>query len=140
MNKKILLVDDTLFMRKVVSGFLDSLGLEEVVEAEDGRQALHLLTETQFALVISDWKMPKCDGLELLAKIRSMPLLGKQPFILITAESGAREVRTAHAAGVNGYLTKPFTLEALRREIQAACPTLLGVAATADEKEISAAP
>ncbi|RYZ80039.1 MAG: response regulator, partial [Proteobacteria bacterium] len=70
-------------------------------------------------LIISDWNMPNCSGLELLKRVRSDAKLKLLPFILLTAEGEVHQVKEALVAGVDSYVLKPFTLESLKEKLEA---------------------
>ena len=113
---KVLLVDDSGTMRIIQKRCLNSLGIEDVVDAEDGQQALdHFLKQT-FDVVLSDWNMPVMDGLTLLKEIRQW---NKEiPVIMITTEAERARVVTAIQAGVSDYLVKPFTPDGLKEKLE----------------------
>ncbi len=110
---KILVVDDMLTMRKIIMKILRELGFSEMVEAQDGNDAWTKIQAGGIGLVISDWNMPNCTGLEFLKKVRADKNLAKTPFVLVTAEAEKGQVAEAVTAGVDQYVVKPFTKEAL---------------------------
>lgn len=113
---KVLLVDDSGTMRTIQKRCLNKLGLEDIVEAEDGRQALELFERISFDLVLSDWNMPNMDGLTLLKEIRQRNT--SIPVIMITTEAERARVVTAIQAGISDYLVKPFTPDGLREKLE----------------------
>jgi two-component system, chemotaxis family, chemotaxis protein CheY len=115
----ILVVDDMRTMRKIVQKACVDLGYNSFVDAEDGVVAWAKLQETPIDLVISDWNMPNMSGLDLLKKVRGDAKLKGTPFLLLTAESEAEQVKTALLAGVDNYLVKPFSGAALGEKIAA---------------------
>lgn len=118
---KVLVVDDMSTMRKLVKRGLSELGIKTVEEAADGVQAWAKLNDPGgFQLVVSDWNMPNCTGLELLKKVRADSGLKTLPFLLLTAEGEAGQVKEAIVAGVDGYIIKPFTQEHLVKQLEAA--------------------
>jgi two-component system chemotaxis response regulator CheY len=117
-NTKILVVDDMLTMRKIVTKQCKDMGFTEFVEAADGQIAWTKLNETpDVGLIISDWNMPNCTGLELLKRVRVDSRFKKLPFILVTAESETEQVKEAVMAGVDNYVVKPFTPDAFSKKI-----------------------
>jgi two-component system, chemotaxis family, chemotaxis protein CheY len=114
-NMKILTVDDFSTMRRIIRNMLRQLGYNNIVEAEDGAEALSLLQREKVDFVISDWNMPNMSGLDLLKAIRADDNLKPLPVLLVTAEALKENVVEALKAGVNNYVVKPFTAETLKR-------------------------
>jgi CheY-like chemotaxis protein len=104
---RILVVDDSPFMVRLVTYMLESAGYE-TVSAENGRIALEMIAEESPDLVFLDTMMPEMDGLETLAAIRSNPRTRDLPVLMLTAKTQADDYQVALDAGANGYLTKPF--------------------------------
>ncbi|MDB5319934.1 MAG: chemotaxis regulator - transmits chemoreceptor signals to flagelllar motor component CheY [Phycisphaerales bacterium] len=115
---KILLVDDSKTMRNIQRKSLTALGEVEFAEAGDGVEALEVIGATPqgFGLVLIDWNMPRMDGLTLVGKIRSADK--KTPLIMCTTEAEKTRILDALKAGVNNYLMKPFTPEALVEKVR----------------------
>lgn len=117
---KILLIDDSATMRKIQRNVLNQMGYEDVVEAENGEDAIHQMKVHDFAidLILCDWNMPKMNGIEFVRKIRSVPNLQKIPIVMVTTEAERERIVEAIQAGAKGYVVKPFTPEVLREKIQ----------------------
>lgn len=112
----VLVVDDSGVMRKIIARSLASVGITEIQEAGDGREALATFGDgSGFDLVITDWNMPEMNGLELTQAIRSSG--SKVPVMMVTTESEKDSVLKAIQAGVNDYLVKPFDNEMLRLKL-----------------------
>lgn len=116
---KILVVDDMSTMRKIVCKILREMGYTDIVEAADGDQAWKAIEETPepIGLIVSDWNMPNCSGLELLKKVRANEKVKKTPFILVTAEAEGGQVAEAVKAGVDQYVVKPFNKDQLKTKL-----------------------
>jgi two-component system chemotaxis response regulator CheY len=116
---KILVVDDMTTMRKLVIKACKDMGFTDISEAADGAKAWELCLNANpaFDLVISDWNMPNCTGLDFLKRVRADGRLKGTPFMLLTAESEASQVSEAIKAGVNNYVVKPFTGDSLREKV-----------------------
>ena len=112
-----LVVDDSSTMRRILSNTLGSIGYT-VTEAEDGVDALNKVREQKFDAIMTDWNMPKMNGLELVRNIRAMEEYKHIPIIMVTTEDGKREVITAIKEGVNNYIVKPFTAYVLREKLK----------------------
>ena len=118
-NMLILIVDDYKTMLKIIRNLLGELGVSNVEEAANGKEALDKLRSQPFSLVISDWNMEPMTGYDLLRSVRADEKLKKMPFIMVTAEAKADNVVAAKKAGVNNYIIKPFTAATLRSKLSA---------------------
>lgn len=113
---KILVVDDESRMRKLVKDFLLKSNYE-VLEAQDGGQALDLFYETKdIALIILDVMMPKLNGYEVCREIRQS---SKVPIIMLTAKGDERDELQGFQMGVDEYITKPFSPKILVARVEA---------------------
>jgi len=111
---KVLLVDDSRVMRQIIVRTLRQAGWYDwqIVQAEDGAQALAMVLAAEPDLVLSDWNMPELTGIELL---RTLRLRGyRTPFCFVTSEGSPEMHELAAAAGALGVVTKPFTAESFR--------------------------
>ena len=118
---KVLLVDDSGVMRKIIARGLNSLWIDEVVEAADGAEALEIFGDgSGFHLVLTDWNMPNMNGLELVQAIRGAG--HTLPIMMITTETEKEQVVKAIQAGVNDYLVKPFDQEMLTLKLERVLP------------------
>lgn len=119
-NTKVLVVDDMVSMRKLVGKVLKEAGFSDIVEAADGTLALTALASASppVGLIISDWNMPNTTGLELLKKVRADARFAKLPFLLLTAEAERHQVTEAVMSGVDAYVVKPFTPQALIEKLE----------------------
>ena len=120
LKTRILIVDDMLTMRKLVAKACKDIGFTNFAEAADGQLAWQAITEAKepFGLIISDWNMPNCSGLDLLKRVRADSRFGKTPFILVTAETEQHQIMEAAKAGVSQYVIKPFSADSLREKIE----------------------
>lgn len=116
-NMKILIVDDFSTMRRIIKNLMRDLGYANTHEADDGSTALPILKSGSFDFLITDWNMPKMQGIDLLKAVRADPLLASLPVLLVTAEARREQIVAAAEAGVNGYIVKPFTAEMLKKKI-----------------------
>ncbi len=115
----VLVVDDQFSMRSLVRNGLQQVGFVDIREAGDGEDALRALIARPVQLVVSDYNMPKLDGLGLLRAIRSHPPLAKTAFIMLTGRADRELVQKAVQFGVNNYVVKPFTVATLKDRIEA---------------------
>jgi two-component system, chemotaxis family, chemotaxis protein CheY len=118
---KILVVDDMAMMRKAVTKFCKDMGFSDFTEAADGVEAWEKIAAANppFDLIISDWNMPNCSGLDLLKRIRADGRVSKTPVIMVTAEKEKDQIIEAIKAGVSDYVVKPFTPQTLQEKLQA---------------------
>ncbi|KPZ60730.1 Chemotaxis protein CheY [Pseudoalteromonas sp. P1-13-1a] len=114
---KILVVGDMPLMRHVLINMLRQLDYKNVVEATDGYQALKILNQQKFDLVITDLHMPKVDGVNLLDKIHHDEALVDLPVIMITCEDNADTVKQVIKAKVSGFIIKPFNMNVLSAQL-----------------------
>lgn len=115
---KTLVVDDQLTMRALVRNGLQQIGFTQIEEAIDGEDALRSVLQSPVHLVVSDFNMPKLDGLSLLRALRSHEPTRQVAFIMLTGRADDDLVRRAAQFGVNNYLVKPFTVTTLKEKIE----------------------
>lgn len=116
---KTLIVDDQQTMRSLIRTSLQALGINQTREAPDGEEALRQLIAAPANLVITDFNMPKLDGLGLLRAIRAHGPTSKTAVIMLTGRADRELVQRAVQFGVNNYLVKPFTTQTLKEKIEA---------------------
>ncbi|MCD6533078.1 MAG: response regulator [Deltaproteobacteria bacterium] len=116
MAYNILVVDDSLSMRAIIKKVIAMSGFDvgEIAEAGNGLEALAKLEDFWADVVLSDIHMPEMDGIELLKKIKSDPLMASMPVVMITTESRDEVVSGALAMGAAGYIKKPFRPEDIK--------------------------
>lgn len=115
---KVLVVDDSKAIREIERKYLEELGFE-VVEAENGEEALKILEEnSDIKLILLDWHMPIMNGYEFLLKLRANPKWSNIRVMMVTTENQQRSVIDAIMAGANEYLMKPFDKEMLEVKIR----------------------
>lgn len=119
MNKdmKILIVDDFSTMRRIIKNLLRDLGFTNTQEADDGVTALPMLKNGSFDFLVTDWNMPGMTGIDLLKAVRADANLSSLPVLMVTAEAKRDQIIEAAQSGVNGYVVKPFTAQALKEKI-----------------------
>jgi two-component system, chemotaxis family, chemotaxis protein CheY len=118
MDKKFLVVDDSVTMRRIVVNTLKSIGYSLYVEAEHGRDALDKLAEdSSINFVITDWNMPVMSGLELTKAIRSNDKIKTLPILMVTTRGVKDDIVQALQARVSNYVVKPFTPQILKDKI-----------------------
>ncbi|MHC4940347.1 MAG: response regulator [Planctomycetota bacterium] len=113
---RILVVDDSKFARSVIRKVLGEIGYTFVQEASDGVEALAKLRKSSFDLVMTDWNMPRMDGIELVREVRGSRDLDV-PVLMVSGESYVSRFVEFIRAGAQGYIRKPFTDGTLQKKI-----------------------
>ena len=116
---KTLIVDDQQTMRSLIRTSLHALGITQTREAPDGEEGLRALISAPCNLVITDFNMPKLDGLGLLRAVRAHEPTRGSAFIMLTGRADRELVQRAVQFGVNNYLVKPFTVAQLKEKLEA---------------------
>jgi chemosensory pili system protein ChpA (sensor histidine kinase/response regulator) len=114
---RVLLVDDSLSVRKFLGAMLDKAGFV-VTTANDGADALARLAEAEFDVLITDLEMPRLNGYELLEDVRRRPSTRQLPVVILTTRAGDKHQSLARRLGVNHYMTKPVAEEAFVRLVE----------------------
>jgi two-component system chemotaxis response regulator CheY len=119
MGKKVLIVDDSNTMRKIVTRSLRQAGLDfdEILEAGDGLEALAVLRKEKVDLVLSDINMPNMDGLAFLREKAADASLNGIPVVMITTEAGTDVIGEAKSLGAVGSIKKPFTPDQIQETV-----------------------
>jgi len=119
MAMDVLIVDDSAAIRKILQRVLrqTEMPIGNIHEAGDGVEALAMLAKETVGLILSDINMPNMDGLEMLAKIKSMDAYKAVPVIMITTEGNQNKVMEAVSLGAAGYVRKPFTTEQIKEKL-----------------------
>lgn len=122
---KFLVVDDSITMRRIVVNTLKNLGYNNIVEAEDGEDALaKLMVEKDINFIITDWNMPNMTGLDFVKAVRSNPDTQNLPILMVTTRGMKQDILEAMQARVNSYVIKPFTPQVIKEKIDKILSTL----------------
>lgn len=117
--KRILVIDDSGTIRKAIRRILEQLSYA-VIEAEDGEQALHVLTAGDpFDAVLCDIDMPNMDGLQFLTAVSAQPALLPPPIIMCTTHTSFDKIQTALTLGASEYIMKPFDATIIGSKLEA---------------------
>ncbi len=120
-SMQVLCVEDNPNLRKVLVTIIKKIGYTSVVEAEDGVQAWEKIEEGGIGLVLTDWSMPRMNGLELLMKIRrGKAKIANTPILMITAADTKKAIVDAATEGVDAYIIKPFSVKTIAEKIEEA--------------------
>ena len=115
--KTCLVVDDSSVIRKVARRILEGLNFQ-IVEAEDGEQALEVCKRAMPEAVLLDWNMPVMDGYEFLGNLRRLPGGAMPKVVFCTTENGIDHISRALYAGANEYIMKPFDEDIIAAKFQ----------------------
>jgi len=115
---KILAVDDSATMRRILKSTLSRAGYRDVEEAEDGVEAWTKLQSGEFNFIVTDWNMPNMSGLDFVSAVRGSDQFKQVPIIMVTTRSVKEDIIAAMKAGVNNYVVKPFTPSTLKEKIE----------------------
>jgi len=113
----LLLIDDSLSIRKFVGRMLESAGYE-VDTAVDGEEGLRKASAQNYRLIITDLEMPKLNGYEVIQGLRSRPQTQQTPIIVMTTRAGDKHRQAALNIGANSYIAKPVEERVLIQEIE----------------------
>ncbi|MFH2091951.1 MAG: response regulator [Pseudomonadota bacterium] len=116
MSYSILIVDDSLPMRSVIKRTLKAAGYgrADILEAANGKEALELMKNSWVDLIITDYNMPVMNGLEFIRTLKQGGLTKDIPVVVISTEGNESKIKEFKNCGAQGYITKPFTAEAIR--------------------------
>ncbi|MFH0924502.1 MAG: response regulator [bacterium] len=114
---KILVVDDSSTMIRIIKNTLNKYGYTDVLEASNGIQGLSKLGEGGVNLIITDWNMPEMDGLTFTKQVRASDKFKGIPILMVTTEGEKERFMEALKAGVTNYIVKPFQPEKLKEKL-----------------------
>ena len=114
---RILVVDDSPTMRRIIVGQLKQAGYHDVGEAEDGLHALEELEDGDYNFILTDWNMPRMDGLAFIKELRSREAYKTIPLMVVTTRNAQADVITAVKEGANNFVVKPFGSKTLSQKI-----------------------
>lgn len=122
MNKRVLIVDDNMMMREMLSAQLKSIGYTDVCKAVNGIDAMTQLLDSHekgslFDIVLLDWSMPEMDGIDFLNRCRSDDRFVNTAIVMVSAEGEQKNIVKAMEAGATSYLVKPFSPQVLQEKI-----------------------
>ena len=115
-----LIVDDSPLARKHITRVLNSLDITNITEAENGKDAVQMIEENFYDLIVTDYNMPEMDGEELIRHIRERSSQQSVPILMVTSEGDQSRISAVQQAGVSGICDKPFetlTIKTLIRQM-----------------------
>lgn len=141
-DMSVLIADDFEAITRALSSACEQLGFKTIFQARDGQEATKYLQHNQVDIIISDWKMPKMDGLALLKHVRQSKTHANVPFVMLTGNLHQSDVVQAIEAGVSEYLVKPFSRVTLAERVHKAfvSPIKSHLAQRSDSAQVEAPP
>ena len=116
---RVMIADDQQTSRLLIRAALNELGISQIAMAKDGQEALDMILKQPVHLVVSDFHMPRMNGVELLRAVRANPPTRKSAFFLLTGVDNAQFLKQAVELQVNNYLKKPVVSSELKHKIEA---------------------
>ena len=117
---KILVVDDSSTMRRIIINTLNKIGYSDYAEAANGREGVEKRAAVPIDMIITDWNMPEMSGVDFIRAVRANDQTKHLPVIMVTTNAAQEDIVQALDAGVNNYVVKPFTPDTIKERIQAA--------------------
>lgn len=114
---RVLVVDDSMIMRRVIIDALRSFSDAEVVETGTGEEALAIMRDSPVDLVLLDWYLPGMSGIDVLKRAQADAALARSPVVMVTSERGKPNVIAALRAGARNYIVKPFTQQVFHKKV-----------------------
>jgi len=119
--KRLMAVDDSITVRKVLKSTFSNAGYE-VIEAEDGDDAIQKLSSGSIDILVTDLNMPNKNGVELIKEVRQRPGNRFLPIVMLTSDTQSEMKEAGKSAGASGWITKPFKPENLLSIVKMICP------------------
>ena len=118
---RVLVVDDNIHMRKLVTTILQAFGVTQIAEADSADRAWQSLRDTNPDVIVLDWVMEGMSGVDLVRMIRSNPQAPNPfvPVIMLTGHTSMDHVRQARDAGVNEFIAKPVSVKTMMSRLVA---------------------
>ena len=113
-SMKVLIVDDSMMARKHIRRILAGLGFEQITEAVDGQDAIRVINDNFFDLVVTDYNMPEIDGGELVEYIRTKSSQRSVPVLMVTSENNESRLAAVEQSGVSAICDKPFETDTVK--------------------------
>lgn len=119
----VLVVDDSFTARHYVKSVLKKIGMENITEARNGKEAVTLLERSYFDLVFTDYNMPEMDGQQLVEYIRNESMQSSVPVLMVSSEKDENRLAVVQQAGVSAICDKPFEPQTVKRIVERALAT-----------------
>lgn len=117
---RVLIVDDSRSMRRIIRGYLEQSGVSRIAEAGNGQAAMDLIRFQELELIVSDLNMPVMTGMELLKVLKSNPKFQEICFIVLTVEAIQKTMNRALEMGADSYVVKPVGEKVFIQEVKRA--------------------
>ncbi|GAB7140158.1 chemotaxis response regulator CheY [Deferribacterales bacterium RsTz2092] len=116
-SQTVLVIEDSVAMRRIVTNLVKKFGFANVLEAANGVSAMDIMGQNKVDAIITDWNMPEMDGLAFTRLLRANPKFNGVPILMITTEAAKEDILTALRNGVNNYVIKPFSADILKERL-----------------------
>ena len=118
-DQLLITVDESSTMRRIIKNTLQKLGFVNILEAENGADALNIMARSarKVDMIITDWNMPEMDGLTYVKAVRAKKEYDHTPILMVTTEAAKEDILIALKSGVNNYVVKPFTPDTLQEKV-----------------------
>jgi two-component system chemotaxis response regulator CheY len=113
---KTLIVDDSSAMLRVIKMTLNEIGIDDIDTALNGKEAIEKFEQGSYELLLTDWNMPEMDGISLVRRVRELDT--DVYIVMVTTECKKEQVVEALEAGVDNYVTKPFSKKRIQKIIE----------------------
>jgi two-component system chemotaxis response regulator CheY len=110
----VLVVDDSFTARNHIKRVLSNMGIQRITEAKNGKEAVNIIAEHFFDLIVTDYNMPEMDGKQLVEHIRSHSNQTSIPVLMVSSESDDSRLAAVQQAGVSAICDKPFETDTVR--------------------------
>ena len=118
MAKKVLVVEDSITMRSLITSTLEEISGFTVIAVGNGFEALKTLPQQPIDLIITDINMPDINGLEIVKFVKNHPNFRTIPLMIVSTEQSDEDIRKGLSLGASAYVTKPFNPDELRKTVQ----------------------
>lgn len=115
---RVLVVDDSPTMRRIITNTLKKLGYVDIAEAGDGVEAIQHVAAARPALILTDWNMPRMGGEEFIKTVRQNREMRNVPVLVVATRAESADVVLALQTGFDDYVLKPFTAETLKQKVE----------------------
>jgi two-component system chemotaxis response regulator CheY len=115
---RLLIVDDSTTMRRIIINTLNKVGYTDCAEASNGREGLEILAAASVDAIVTDWGMPEMTGIDFVRAIRANEATKDVPVLMVTTNAAKDDILEALGAGVTAYVVTPFTPRTIKDKLE----------------------